>query len=99
MQTDSPAIEYFSFPGADGKFFTCQAYRAKLSTVSCAKRWRESQTKGEGWQVIRRKPAVANPVATHLRLNGPKVIGSRVVYRRKPKHPAAGRRSERQTAA
>jgi hypothetical protein len=99
VQTQTPAIEYFSFPGAAGQFFTCQAYRAKLSTVSCAKRCRESQTKGEGWQVIRHKPGASKPVVKNLRINRPKIVRSRVVYRCKPKHPAVGRRSERLTAA
>jgi hypothetical protein len=40
-------VEYFSFPGATGQFFLCAAYRAKLSTTACAKRWREAQ-KAEG---------------------------------------------------
>jgi hypothetical protein len=47
--------------------------------------------------VIRRtrKPAAANPVAN----NRPKVIQSKIQYRRHPKHRAAGRRSGWLTAA
>jgi hypothetical protein len=35
--------QYFSYPGASGRFFECVAYRARLSTTACADRWRTSQ--------------------------------------------------------
>src|SRR6266481_2000895 len=37
-------ISYSEIPGAPGQFFTCAAYRAKLSTSACARRWRQAQT-------------------------------------------------------
>jgi len=36
-------IAYTAIDGAPGAFFTCTAYRAKLSTTACASRWRSAQ--------------------------------------------------------
>jgi hypothetical protein len=44
------------------------------------------------------KPPAANPVAKNLRIKRPKVIRSKVLNRRRPKH-RAGHRSERPAAA
>jgi hypothetical protein len=37
-------VTYETIPGAPGEFFRYSPYRAKLSTVACAKRWRAAQS-------------------------------------------------------
>jgi hypothetical protein len=36
-------IAYFAVDGAEGDYFECGPYRARLSTTACAKRWRGAQ--------------------------------------------------------
>jgi hypothetical protein len=46
-------VAYTSIDGAPGAFFTCQPYRAKLSTTACAARWRATQrSRGEAAEQI-----------------------------------------------
>src|SRR3954451_17467898 len=36
-------VAYTTIDGAPAPFFACTAYRAKLLTTACAKRWRQAQ--------------------------------------------------------